>query len=148
MAYYNVICYITIIDHSSLTKGFIMLTTEEVKRIAKIMLEGSPKTLEKVDHITRQLQNLPDAIRADFGAVNLYLIELLDNGNKRKVSTFTRNEISKMTASEIIERFCPGGEAVEGVTVDQDYNREITTLWFEGFSVDIHNNTKVMKESR
>lgn len=56
-----------------------MLTTDEVKRMGKIMLDGSRKTLEKVDHVIRQLQFLPDAIRADFTAVKIYLVEIVEN---------------------------------------------------------------------
>lgn len=60
-----------------------MLTTEETKRIALIMLSGAPKTKPKADHIVRQLLLLPDAIGVDFDAVKEYLYEVVENEKKR-----------------------------------------------------------------
>lgn len=60
----------------------MLLTTEDVKRMAKIMISGYPKPgLKEIDHVTAQLQCLPDAIRVNFGDVNIYLIEIVSNQN-------------------------------------------------------------------
>ena len=61
-----------------------MLTTEETKRIGKIMIDGAPKTRVKADHIVRQLLMLPDAIRVDFDAVKKHLYEIVENEKKKK----------------------------------------------------------------
>lgn len=58
-----------------------MLTTEETKRIAKIMFDGGPKKMERIGNVVRQLQMMPDTIRVDFQAVITYLIEVLENEN-------------------------------------------------------------------
>jgi hypothetical protein len=61
----------------------MLLTTEEVKRMAKIMISSYSKPgLKEIDHVTAQLQCLPDAIRVNFGDVNIYLIEIVSNQNK------------------------------------------------------------------
>lgn len=59
-----------------------MLTTEEVKRMGKIMLDGGPKTVERVNCIASQLQTVSDACFADFDVVRSYLIDVINNYNK------------------------------------------------------------------
>jgi len=60
-----------------------MLTTDEVKRIAAIMLHGAPKTKPKAEHIVRQLLMLPDALRADFDEVKAFLYDLVELEKQR-----------------------------------------------------------------
>lgn len=61
-----------------------MLTTEETKRIAAIMLSGSPKTKTKAEHIVRQLLMIPDAVRVDFDAVKAHLYDLIKNEQRKE----------------------------------------------------------------
>ena len=51
------------------------------------------------------------------------------------------SNIKNMSANEIMEKFCPKGEPVEGVKLDQNYNLEITIIKFDDCEVNIHNNT-------
>lgn len=73
-----------------------MLTTEETKRIAKIMIDGAPKTRPKADHIIRQLLMLPDAIRVDFDSVKKYIYEIVENEKRRpRINSKKRKMIEK-----------------------------------------------------
>lgn len=49
----------------------------------------------------------------------------------------TNNEIKKMSAVELMGTFCPQGEAVSGIEINQDFDNEITTLLFDDKAIEI-----------
>jgi len=121
-----------------------MLTVEDLKKIAKIMFDAGPRTLKRVGFIARSLSLLEtDNFQINYGELNLYLIELLRNEDK--ITQFNKEEIEKMTAAEIMEKYCPRGIPLPGIDCIQDYNREITILAFPAFFVEIHNNIVIVK---
>lgn len=62
----------------------MLLTTDEVKRMAKIMFSSyRDKGSHAREHVISQLQYIPDAIRVDFEAVSLYLIDIANNEEKK-----------------------------------------------------------------
>ncbi|MFA5235085.1 MAG: hypothetical protein WC390_11860 [Sulfurimonas sp.] len=56
-----------------------MLKTFEVKRIALIMFKSNKPTESNVRFIIKQLQMMPDTVRANFEVVKEYLDDLLKN---------------------------------------------------------------------
>ncbi len=61
-----------------------MFKTEVVKRMALAMFSGSetPQTRVKARHVIRQLKSMPENAGADFGEIQNYLYELVDNNQK------------------------------------------------------------------
>jgi hypothetical protein len=116
-----------------------MLTTEETKRIAKIMFDGGPRKIERIGNIVGQLQMMPDTIRVDFQAVISYLLEIVDNEMR---SHWTKETVKSLTPEELSRKFNYRGFPSNGcLTIDEDYNRQITTYKFDGFFVVVHNES-------
>lgn len=56
-----------------------------------------------------------------------------------------KERIKEMDAVEVMKTFCPGGNALPGIDIDEDYNREVTILRFPDFVVEMHDNIVIVK---
>ena len=51
------------------------------------------------------------------------------------MNTQAQNAVNTMSVTQIMETYCPFGDAAPGVTVDQNWEAEITAVTFEDGSI-------------
>ena len=49
-------------------------------------------------------------------------------------------EIKSMSAIKLMKNFCDCGDAVDGVDIEQDFDNETTTIYFDNATVEINNS--------